>query len=139
MAKNENPPLYMLKRGSSLIPEMSVDAELLSRLPTNERIKVMTHTGRSPRRLRFYWAFLGRVVKATGCAPTPEALHSLIKLETGHTTPIKLKGYTVLVPASISFANMTEPEFETFLEGAIEFVARSFGITPEQVFEEKAA
>lgn len=138
MAKSEQPPIYCQRRGSSLIPEMAADRDLIERLPIGQRIKIMVTEGRSPAKLRWYWSFLGKVVKATDCAPSPEALHSLIKLETGHTTPIKLKGYTVLVPASVSFSSMSEGEFDTFLEKAIEFIAASFGVTPEQAFGEAA-
>jgi hypothetical protein len=136
--KNEKPPIYLLRRGDSLIGEMETDREWVRQIPYSERIKVDLRTGRSPKRLRFYWAFLGKVVKATECAPTAESLHELVKLETGFTTPIKVKGYTVLVPASISFGSMQEPEFEQFLENAIRYIADTFGVTPEMAFAEAA-
>lgn len=139
MAKSEAPVIYVQRRGSALIPEMAMDKDLIERLDIGKRIKITISEGRSPDKLRFYWAFLGRVVKATGCAPSPEALHSLVKLETGHTTPIKLKGYTVLVPASVAFHRMSEAEFSDFLQAAIEFIAGAFGVTPEQAFSEQAA
>lgn len=139
MAKTEQPPIYMLRRGDRLIPEMQTDRELLQRFSEHDRIKVVLHTGRSPSKLRWYWAFLGKVVAATECAPSPESLHELVKLETGHTSQIKVKGYTVLVPASIAFNRMTEEEFSVFLESAIKFIAGAFGVTPEQAFSEQAA
>lgn len=134
MAKNERPPIYCVRRGNSLVPEMALDADLIEALPHGNRIKVTVTEGRSPSRLRWYFAFLGKVVKATECAPNVDALHSLIKLETGHTTPVKVKGYTVLVPASVSFASMSESDFSNFCETAVKFVAETFGVTPEDVF-----
>jgi hypothetical protein len=139
MAKSEQPPVYCLRRGDSLIGEMEADREWIRQQPYSERIKVSLHTGRSPQRLKWYWAFLGKVVKATECAPTVETLHSLIKLETGFTTPVKLRGYTVLVPASVSFASMSEADFNTFCESAVRFIAETFGVTPEMAFAEEAA
>ncbi|MEI3803121.1 hypothetical protein V6R85_01245 [Agrobacterium sp. CCNWLW32] len=136
--KTENPPVYCLRRGDTLIGEMEADREWIRQQPHDMRIKVELRTGRSPQRLRFYWAFLGKVVKATECAPTAESLHALVKMETGFTTPIKVKGYTVLVPASVSFGSMSEPQFEQFLENAIRFIAETFGVTPEQAFSEAA-
>jgi len=136
MAKSEAAPIYMLKRNGHLVPEMGVDAELLSRLPETERIRVTLSTGRSPVKLRWYWAFLGRIVKATECAPTPESLHDVIKLHTGLVTPVMVKGFTVAVPKSVSFSTMSEEEFSSFLDTAIKWVAQTYGITPEDVFPE---
>jgi len=121
------------------VPEMALDAELIQRFSPGDRIKVTLHTGRSPAKLRWYWAYLGRVVKATECAPSPEALHELVKLETGFTSPLKLRGYTVLVPRSIAFSSMSEQEFGDFLESSIRFLSDAYGVTPEQAFEEQAA
>jgi hypothetical protein len=139
MAKSELPPVYAIRRGDTLIGEMEADREWIRQQPSGERIKVTLHTGRSPSKLRFYWAFLGKVVKATDCAPSAETLHELVKLETGHTQPVRVKGYTVLVPASIAFDRMSEDQFGIFLESAIQFIAATFGITPEQAFAKEAA
>ena len=138
MSKSEQPPIYVLRRGSSLIPEMTTDKDLIERLPVGTRIKVMVTEGRSPAKLRLYWAYLGRVVKACQCAPSPEALHDVIKLETGFTTPVRVKGYTVLVPRSISFSSMSETEFSEFFENAVRFIAETYGITPEEAFGDAA-
>lgn len=139
MAKNEHPPIYVMRRGDSLIGEMEADREWIRQQPHDQRIKVMLHGGRSPQKLRFYWSFLGKVVKATQCAPSSETLHDVVKLHTGFVVPVMVKGFTVAVPKSISFASMSEGEFDAFLESAIEFIASSYGITPEMAFAEEAA
>lgn len=139
MAKTEQPPLYCLRRGDTLIGEMEADREWIRQQPHDQRIKVALSTGRSPSKLRFYWSFLGKVVKATRCAPSTETLHDVVKLHTGFVTPVMVKGFTVAVPKSISFASMTESEFNTFLETAIEWIAANYGITPEMAFAEEAA
>lgn len=138
MAKNELPPVYCLRRGESLIGELEADREWIRQQPHGERIKVTLHTGRSPSKLRFYWAFLDKVVRATDCALHKEALHELVKLETGHTQPVRVRGYTVLVPASIAFDRMSEADFSAFLEGAIQFIAQTYGLTPNDIFGEAA-
>jgi len=139
MAKNEMPAIYMLRRGDKLIAEMQMDRDLLERFSPHDRIKVTLHTGRSPSRLRWYWAFLGRVVKATECAPSPEALHDVVKLHTGLVTPVMVKGFTVAVPKSVSFSSMSEQEFEAFCDKAVKWIAETYGITPEDAFSEAAA
>lgn len=137
MAKSEQPAIYVMRHGNALVPEMSTDAELISRLPVGERIKVMLHTGRSPAKLRWYWTFLGRIVKATECAPSPEALHDVIKLHTGFVTPVMVKGFTVAVPKSVSFSSMSEEEFNDFLTAAEKWIAQTYGVTAKNVFPEE--
>jgi hypothetical protein len=129
--KTEQPPIYCLLRSGMLVGEMQQDRDRIAELPAGERIKLQFSTGRVPSRLRFYWAFLRDVVEATECCPNAEALHSLVKLETGFTTPVKVKGYTVLVPRSVSFSAMSEEEFMQFLAGAERFIAATYGIAPK--------
>lgn len=134
MAKTEHPPIYVMRRGDTLVPEMQADAEMIRKMQPGERIRVDLRTGRSPSRLRFYWQLLNRLVEATDCAPNSEALHSVIKLDLGHATPVRLKnGYTVLVPSSIAFDKMTEEDFAAYLERAIEWIASNYGVTPDEL------
>lgn len=134
----EHPPIYVMRQGDFLRPEYEADAEWIRRHPTGTRIKVSLHTGRSPARLGFYWSMLSRLVRATDCAPTPEALHEAIKLELGFVQRVRVKGMTVLVPGSVAFGKMTEAEFGEYLERAIEWIAANYGVTPDQLFSERA-
>jgi hypothetical protein len=129
----ENPPIYVIRTGDRLIGEMEMDRDLIRQFPDGQRIRVDLRTGRVPDRLRFYWAFLRKVVEATGCAPTEKALHQMVKLRTGFTDDIIMGGYIIKVPSSIAFENMDEPTFGKFLQEAIAFIASEFGITPEDV------
>jgi hypothetical protein len=133
--KEENPPFYAIRVGGVLKPEFQADLTALERFPQGQRIKVTLSTGRSPSRLRWYWSFLHKVRDATDCTPNVESLHELIKLETGYSTPVKIKGYTVLVPKSIAFGSMSEEDFSKFCFLAEEFIAKSFGLTAEDVFK----
>lgn len=129
--EKEAPPVYCLRRGETLVGEMAMDRARISELPAGERIKLQFSTGRVPSRLRFYWAFLRDVVEATECAPNAESLHELVKIETGYTTPVRVKGFTVLVPRSVSFSSMSEEEFMQFLAGAEKFIASAYGVFPK--------
>lgn len=135
MSKTEQPTIYVHRRGNVLAPEMELDAELIQRFHPGDRIKVTLHTGRSPSKLRFWWAFLHQVVSSTECSPTAEALHETVKLMCGYTTPVMVKGMTVMVPRSISFSSMTEQEFSKFLDDGIRFIASTYGVTPKQAGE----
>ena len=139
MAKSEKPQIYVQRRGNHLVPEMQTDADLIQRLPLGQRIKVTVSEGRSPAKLRLYWSYLGRVVKACECAPSPEALHDVVKLHTGFVTPVLVKGFTVAVPKSISFASMSEAEFDDFLATAEKWILATYGISIKDAFSEQAA
>jgi hypothetical protein len=131
--KAETCPIYLIRTGDKLMGEMEMDRDAVRRFPAGERIRVDVRTGRVPSRLRFYWAFLHQVVKATECCPTAEALHELVKLETGYTDKVRVRGHIILVPRSISFSAMAEEEFTTFLANAERFIAETFGISPADV------
>lgn len=135
MSKQETPAIYVIRKGGALYPEMKLDHDTLMEFPAGERIKLTAHTARSPKRLRFYWAFIREVVKATECAPSAKAFHEVVKMETGYTDDVRLKGFTVKVPASIAFDKMDEPEFEIFLNNALRWIAETYGVTPESVKE----
>lgn len=139
MAKDENPTIYMVRRGDSLQPEMAMDADLVRRIAPGVRVKVKISEGRSQDRLRLYWAYLGRVVKATGCAPTSEALHAAVKIGVGLVTPVMLKGWQVNVPRSVAFDKMSETEFSEFLQSAEEWVIQNFGISISDAFADQQA
>lgn len=140
MAKTETAPIYVIRYGDKLVGEMQADRDAIERFKSGERIRVDMRTGRSPARLRFYWQLLNRLIDATDCAPNSEALHSVIKLDLGHATPVRLRnGMTVLVPSSIAFDKMTEQDFETYLNRAIEWIGQSFGVTPEQLMNREQA
>lgn len=139
MAKSEQPQIYMKRRGNQLFPEMQADADLIMRLSADTRIKITVTEGRSPAKLRLYWAYLGRVVKSCNCAPSPEALHDVVKLHTGFVTPVMVKGFTVAVPKSISFSSMSESEFDDFLRTAEKWLIETYGISISDAFSEEAA
>lgn len=116
---------------------MGADLKMLEAFPQNQRIKVTLSTGRSPSRLRFWWSFLQKVVEGTGCAPNAESLNNVVKLHTGFVVPVMVKNMTVMVPKSISYSSMTEPEFNTYLEAGLKFIAETYGVTPEEAFDER--
>ena len=134
--KSETPPIWVERKGAGLWPSMQLDADEIARLPMGEKIEVRLHSGRVPKRLRFYRSFLSRVVAATDCAPNADALHEAVKLGTGFVTPVMVKGYQINVPRSVAFDKMTETDFGDFLALAIKFISENYGLTPDDVFGE---
>jgi hypothetical protein len=134
---SEAASIYCVRYGSNLVGEMAADRERIAEIKEGERVRVDVRTGRVPKRLRFYWSFIREVRIATGCAPTDKAFHSLIKMETGFTEEVIFRGFKVKIPASVAFEAMDESEFSQFLQEALAFIAREYGIVPSDV--EKAA
>jgi len=134
--KSETCPIWVERKGAGLWPSMRLDADEIARFPMGEKIEVRLHSGRVPKRLRFYRSFLSRVVAATDCAPNADALHEAVKLNTGFVTPVLIKGYHVNVPRSVAFDKMTEQEFGEFLTAALKWISEAYGITPEDAFGE---
>ncbi len=129
---SETPAIYVVRYGSNLVGEMAADRERIAEIKEGERVRIDVRTGRVPSRLRFWWAFLHEVVKATECCPTAEALHETVKLMCGYTTPVMVGKLTVMIPRSIAFSSMAEEEFSKFLADGLRFIAETYGVNPEQ-------
>jgi hypothetical protein len=124
-------PIFMIRKGTNLCPEMRADLERIEAIKPGERVRVEIRQSRSVPKLRLYWRMLSYVVEATECAANSETLHSAIKLELGYGTPVKLRnGMMVLVPGSIAFESMDEPTFDAFFQRAQEWIAKTYGIDP---------
>lgn len=130
MAK-ETAPVFMVRKGNFLCPEMRADLERIEAIKQGERVRVEIKQSRSVPKLRLYWRMLSYVVESTECAANSETLHSAIKLELGYGTPVKLRnGMMVLVPGSIAFESMDEPTFDAFFQRSQEWLAKTYGIDP---------
>lgn len=141
MAKHPEKPIYAFQRvNNSLVPEMSFDLAALDGIAQGERVRVEIRQFRNNGRLRLYWRMLSYVREATECAPTSEYLHSAIKLELGFGTPVRLRnGMTVLVPSSVAFESMDEPEFLKFFDRAVEFLTATYGFDALGFYKEQTA
>ena len=127
--KKETQPIYLVRKGDSLVPQLDMDRDKIRAIPQGGTIILpeLPNPRHSPRH-RAYWATLNECVKATGCAPNASVLHEAVKLGTGHVELVRLSGgLTVAVPGSIAFHKMTEDEMVTFFECAVEYLAREHG------------
>lgn len=139
MAK-EQAPVYLVRKGNSLVAELQSDLERIQAIPNGQRVRVELKQPRNNDRLRLYWRMLSYVREATDCAPTSEYLHSAVKLELDFGTPVKLQnGMKVLVPSSIAFDKMDEPEFQKFFDRAVQFLTATYGFDALGFYQERAA
>lgn len=122
-------PIYCIVRGAGMFPEMRADAEAMAELPQGQRVVVTIKAPRNHARLRAYWAMMRDVVNATDVVPTPEALHQVIKMETGYVDLVRdAKGRAYAVPSSIALDKMDEPTFVKFMANAERWIAENLGI-----------
>jgi hypothetical protein len=134
--KTERLPITMKRHGSMLIPISGFDEGLLHALPEDAAMEITVNRRRSLPQLRMYWSILHRVVEATGSHPTPEHLHSAIKLALGYATDVtKLDGEIIRIPDSVAFDKMDATAFRDFFERAIELLNK---LTGSDVLQEAA-
>lgn len=114
---SEQPPIIMYRRGGMLMPHGPMDDELLRSFPADAPLRVRLTQPRNPRAMRFYWALL-TIVKENMPEPSPsvEVLHEAIKVLLGYTITVKTPRGDVVLPGSVSFDKMAEPEFRAYLE-----------------------
>lgn len=100
---------------TGLVPEDDRALASLRGVRIGESVAVEVSKPRNIKLLRLYWAMVGKIANAVDVPD--RAIDHILKIETGHTTPVKrASGEVVLVPGSIAFANMKEPEFKEFFE-----------------------
>ena len=92
---------------------------------------------KKPRNLdhhRKLFALLGLAVDNWPVDVTTDSLLGLIKIKTGHTTPIKSADGTIYhIPKSSNFESMGQTEFDPFYEKAVQLIALALGVTPDEL------
>jgi len=101
--------------------------EELLKLPFNKSMKAEVIQSRNLPHFRLFWTLCGRIGAATGTHR--ENIADIIKIETGHCTIVRSKKYGELrIPKSISFAHMSQGEFNTFFEACVRTIYENWGI-----------
>lgn len=96
---------------------------------------------RNPERHKLYWAMLTVAAENMPRFETAERLHYGVKqaLRLGEFIPIRGGKETVFVPASTSFAAMSEHEFADFMDKVCALLSESLGVHPVQLLDEAKA
>ena len=119
MAK-ERPPIFMVRRGTFLMPESPIDGDLIEQYPAMKRLRVSLTQPRSVPHLRLYFAVLKLVAANMETTVTPEALHEWVKVKCGVSVMIPLRSGAVdVVPGSIAFDKMDQDQFNRFFDSAM--------------------
>lgn len=116
----------MVKSLGGLKPADGRAEELLGKVKLGGTVEVEWKQPRNLKMLRLYWALCQLVAENTE-GYNPDNVSDLIKLGTGHYTPLRMPtkdGQSVIhyMPKSISFAAMDQTQFDKFFDSAINFV-----------------
>ena len=109
--------VFMVRTMSGLVPDATDErsAGALKGIKIGQPVMVDVTRPRNIKLLRLYWAMVGKIASAVD--RTSREVDHIIKLETGLYTMVKrANGDMTLVPGSIAFANMEEPDFKEFFE-----------------------
>ena len=130
--KDAPPPPLMRKSQGRIVPASAYDAEALERYPEGTDFELRSMTRRSLPQLRLYWSALNNAVEATGRWPTPEALHTALKVRLGRVEPIMdLQGKVIgMRPDSTAFDKMRQDEFKIYFDQAMAALAEACGFDP---------
>lgn len=115
-AKERGPAILVRRQGATLIGCADMDVELITQLDANAPLKVRVTQERHAGRLRLYWVILQIVARNLDQPMRPEPLHQAVKLMLGVSTVVPFGDRDVMVPGSIAFDSMSEPEFREFLD-----------------------
>lgn len=105
-----------------LIPSDDRACEQIKKLPIGEDFAVKIVRGRSLPQHRLFWAVLSHVAEASQWE-SPERLLVALKIRLGRYDLMQMaNGKVVPVPDSISFAAMTQDEFQKFFDDAVNVI-----------------
>jgi hypothetical protein len=122
----------------ALIPQDQAGAELVAKIPLGEDVAVKIMRDRSLPQHRLFWAVLRYVAEASKWE-TAEQLLVALKLMLGRYDLMKLpSGKVVPVPDSISFAAMTQDDFQQFMDKSIAIICSEVlpGYNPDDLIRE---
>lgn len=124
--------LQMQLRNGQIVPVTQYDAQRLEDYKDGSLFNMKPTKQRSNPHHNLYWATLRNVCDATGKWPTDQHLHHELKIVCGfyktHFSP--LTGSIVRIVDSISFDKMTQQEFNTYFELAMQKLADAIGCDP---------
>lgn len=131
-------PIVMKRTATGLAPVSSFDAEELDRIGIGSEVEVSIHQRRSGKNHRHFFVVLSRIVESGATPfPTVETFLDALKMSMGHVEMRQsMSGPPYFVPASISWAKMSEHEFKEFKQRAFELIAVHYKIDPTQIERE---
>lgn len=128
--------LFAKDRLGKLAPVDEAGEAALRGLSAGEIVSVEIKRPRNVQMHRLYWALVTLVWQNQERYPTPEDLHSALKVAAGLRTQVTLPDGTVgFIPGSIAFHKMDQAEFSAFYSRVCDLMAKYFlpGVTSEEL------
>lgn len=115
--------LFMRRALGTLRPVDAAGEEALRSMRGDEIVHVTIKRKRNERHHRKFFALLNVVFPHQDTYPTMETFRAAVTCALGFADTVKLPdGRVILVPRSISFANMDQTEFDAFYERAVALI-----------------
>ena len=120
-------PLFFRRTLQGLRPDDVQAEEALRSVGQGEVVALVLKRPRNSKHHRKFFALLKLVYENQEHYESMDALLIALKVALGHCFPVILRtGQTAYVPKSISFAKMSQDEFEVFYEGVVKIVVTKF-------------
>lgn len=121
---------------NGLTPADDAAREMLEGLAIGKMVKASVSRPRNLQHHRLYWALCSAIASSIGAQR--ENISDVIKIRTGHFTVVQAKSERYRFPKSISFAKMSQDEFNTFFKECTRVVCEEFlpHMTPSDLTKE---
>lgn len=103
---------FFIRTLHGLMPEDDQAAQSLRGVRIGQSVAVEVSRPRNAPMMRLYWALCHAIGESIGAEA--ENISDVLKIKTGHFTAVKTRTETLKFPRSISFAKMTQTDFEAF-------------------------
>lgn len=137
----DEPTIILRRSRHGLEAVGQIDLEALEEIPLGQDVEVVFRKRRSGPQHRLYWKALGNVVRATGKWPTARVLHRDLKLALGYVEKRvnEFNGAVTYHADSTAFEKMDGLAFKTYMDQAMELIAKTCGIDPLEFYEKAKA
>ena len=120
-----------------LIPNCKDAEDWLKSTKLDQGVLIDPRRPRNIQHHRKLFALLNLAVDNWPVETTTDALLGLIKIKTGHTTPIQSADGTIHhIPKSINFESMNQDEFSPFYDKSINLISLALGVSVEDLDRE---
>lgn len=119
-------------------PSDDESREAMKAIKIGAAVKCEVRIARDSSRMRYYWGLVGVILDNTDNFASKEEVSDSIKLAIGHVDQVQVydeeKGWRIeRSPKSISFARLTEPEFQDFIKRAEAYACAVLCVTSDQL------
>lgn len=115
--------IYLRRRMGALYPVSRGDEEAIQRVPEGKVLKASITQPRNVKHHRKFMALLNAVYPHQSAYATFDSFHAAVKVALGHGETVVLPDKRVMVvPKSISFAQMDQLQFDEFYTAAVELI-----------------